>query len=327
MKRQSLYILLVVTVVIIVSVGMSFWAFSHVMRAETNVRYVGLQNIISEKIAMTVKGMETNAKNVFDEVGKHLDSPESVIAALQSKTSLAPDVRGYFAAFEPEYFKEKGRWFEPYVHHTDSSEFVLSMVGSARHDYTQSDWYIRARNSKESFWSDPYYYYDGTNISGHYCTFVEPVFDASGRLACVCGADITFDWLTKELQRIDERYQHHEWLNKYPLMRHLDFFSMVVDQDGSCLIYPNNKKLPIKDKDMLQDLSQRKSGVMDMMVDDCPSTLYYGPIEGINWALVVVVPKDDLQKPALTMGIALSAIALLGIFIVWFICRRLRYAE
>ena len=110
-------------------------------------------------------------------------------------------------------------------------------------------------------------------------------------------------------------------------MRHLDFFSVVVDHDGSCLIYPNNKKLPIKDKKMLQDLSQRKSGVMDMMVDDCPSTLYYGPIDGINWALVVVVPKDDLQKPALTMGIALSAIALLGIFIVWFICRRLRYAE
>ena len=110
MKRQSMYVLLVVTAVIIVSVGVSFWAFSYVMRAETNVRYIGLQNIISETIAKTVKGMETNAKNVFDEVGKHLDSPEAVIAALQSKTSLAPDVRGYFAAFEPEYFKEKGKW-------------------------------------------------------------------------------------------------------------------------------------------------------------------------------------------------------------------------
>ena len=93
MKRQSMYVLLVVTAVIIVSLGMSFLAFSYVMRAETNVRYVGLQNIISEKMAKTIKGMETNAKNVFDEVEKHLDSPESVIAALQSKTSLAPDVR------------------------------------------------------------------------------------------------------------------------------------------------------------------------------------------------------------------------------------------
>lgn len=306
---------------------MSFLAFSYVMRAETNVRYVGLQNIISEKMAKTIKGMETNAKNVFDEVEKHLDSPESVIAALQSKTSLAPDVRGYFAAFEPEYFKEKGKWFEPYVHHTDNSEFVLSMVGSARHDYTKSDWYVRAQKSKEGFWSDPYYYYDGTDMSGHYCTFVEPVFDATGRLACVCGADITFDWLTKELQRIDEQYQHHESLNKYVLMRNLGFFSVVVDHDGSCLIHPDNKKLPIKDKDMLQDLEQKKSGSQDMTVDGVPSTLYYGPIEGIDWALVVVVPRDDIQKPTLTMGFALFALAILGIMIVWIICRRIRYAE
>ena len=327
MKRQSMYVLLVVTAVIIVSLGMSFLAFSYVMRAETNVRYVGLQNIISEKMAKTIKGMETNAKNVFDEVGKHLDTPEAVIAALQSKTSLAPDVRGYFAAFEPEYFKEKGKWFEPYVHHTDNSEFVLSMVGSARHDYTKSDWYVRAQKSKEGFWSDPYYYYDGTDMSGHYCTFVEPVFDATGRLACVCGADITFDWLTKELQRVDEQYQHHESLNKYPLMRDLSFFSVVVDHDGSCLIHPDNKKLPIKDKGMLQNLSQKKSGTLDMTVDGVSSTLYYGPIEGINWTLVVVTPKDDLQKPTLTMGLALLALAILGIMIVWMICRRIRYAE
>lgn len=327
MKRQSMYVLLVVTAVIIVSVGMSFLAFSYVMRAETNVRYVGLQNIISEKMAKTIQGMETNAKNVFDEVEKHLDSPEAVIAALQSKTSLAPDVRGYFAAFEPEYFKEKGKWFEPYVHHTDNSEFVLSMVGSARHDYTKSDWYVRAQKSKEGFWSDPYYYYDGTDMSGHYCTFVEPVFDATGRLACVCGADITFDWLTKELQRIDEQYQHHESLNKYVMMRNLGFFSVVVDHDGSCLIHPDNKKLPIKDKDMLQDLEQKKSGSQDMTVDGVPSTLYYGPIEGIDWALVVVVPRDDIQKPTLTMGFALFALAILGIMIVWIICRRISYAE
>lgn len=199
MKRQSVYVLLVVTVVIVVSVGAAFGAFSYIMKAETNVRYVGLQNMISVKIAKTIKGMETNARNVFDEVGKHLDAPESVIAALKSKTSLAPDVRGYFAAFEPDYFEEEGTWFEPYVHHSDTSDFELSMVGSARHDYTKSDWYVRATKSKASFWSDPYYYYDGTDMSGHYCTFVEPIFDADGQLACVCGADITFDWLSKEL--------------------------------------------------------------------------------------------------------------------------------
>lgn len=327
MKRHFIFVLLIVIAVVIICAGVSFWTSSYVMRAEINVRYVGLQNIISEKMAKTIKGMETNAKNVFDEVGKHLDSPESVIAALQSKTSLAPDVRGYFAAFEPEYFKEKGKWFEPYVHHTDSSEFVLSMVGSARHDYTKSDWYVRAKKSKDSFWSDPYYYYDGTDMSGHYCTFVEPIYNSNGLLACVCGADITFDWLTKELQRIDDQYKKHEQLNKYRLMRDLDFFSVVVGQDGSCIVHPDNKKLTIKDEAMLQDLLQKKCGTIDMTVDGVSSTLYYGPIEGIDWTLVVVAPRHDLLKPTIMIGFALLVTAIIGIIVVWIICRRIRYAE
>ncbi len=315
------------TTVIIVIAGISFGAISHVMKAETNVRYVGLQNIISEKMAKTIKGIETNARNVFDEVGKHLDSPETVIAALQSKTSLAPDVRGYFAAFEPNYFKEKGTWFEPYVHHTDSSEFILSMVGSARHDYTKSSWYIHAKRSKESFWSEPYYYYDGTDMSGHYCTFVEPIFDASGQLACVCGADITFDWLTKELLRIDHQYRNNEALNRYQLFRDLDFFSVVIDHDGSCLIHPESKKLSIKDKDILQNMSQRKCGTADMTVDGIDSKVYYGPIEGIDWTLVIVTPKHDIQKPVQAMGIILLVTVLLGIVAVWIIYRRIKNAE
>ena len=50
--------------------------------------------------------MEMNAMNVFDEVQKNLSSPNAVVDALMSKTRLAPDVRGYFAAFEPDFFPE-----------------------------------------------------------------------------------------------------------------------------------------------------------------------------------------------------------------------------
>ncbi len=327
MNRKSKFVLLVVTAVIIVSVGAAFWAFTQAMQAETNVRYVGLQNIVSEKMSKAILGIETNAKHVFDEVGRNLDSPEAVIATMVRKTSLGPEVRGYFAAFVPDYFAEKGRWFEPYVHHVDSSEFVLDMVGSARHDYTKSDWYVRGKDAEDGFWCDPYEYVDGTSMNGRYSSYVKPVYDANGRLACVCGADITFVWLTKELQQMDEQLKNDELLNKYRLTRSLDFFSVVIDKDGSCIVYPDGKKLAIKDKGMLQDLTQKKSGTLDMTVGGVASTLYYGPIEGVNWSLAVVTPKDDTQKPTRTMGLALLAIALIGIIITWIICRRTSHEE
>lgn len=262
--------------------------------------------------------------NVFDEVEKHLESPDAVIAALYSKTSLNPEVRGYFAAFEPNYFPAKGTWFEPYVVHIDSGDFELRMVGSARHNYHKSDWYIRAKQSSDSFWSDPYYYYDGSNISGHYTTFVKPVFDAQGRLACVCGADMTFEWLGKELQRIDEDFRNNELLNQFKLDSDGDFFTAVLDDDGSCIVSPEGKKVTLTQEQMVLSLSEKKSGTIDLDIDGVPSTIYYCPIERVNWSVAIVVAKQSMWGVLLRMAGILLLVAVIGFLIIWFAIRKVK---
>ena len=125
-------ILLIVASALLLMLVVSFLVCGYTLMKETHVCYMGIMNMSSEKISKTVGGMEMNARNVFDEVGKHMDSPESVIEALKSKTSLNMDVKGYFAAFVPNYFPQKGQWFEPYVHQADSSgRFTVRDVGSA----------------------------------------------------------------------------------------------------------------------------------------------------------------------------------------------------
>ena len=324
---QRIKVLLTASVVILIAVGASYWAVFKALNAETNVRYSGLQSYVASELCRTIKGMELSAENVFNEVEKHLVSPDAVIAALESESNLNPDVRGYFAAFEPDFFKEKGRWFEPYVHHSDSSEFEMTQVGSARHDYTQSKWYVRAKNLKMPFWSDPYYYYDGTNISGHYCTYVKPVFDSEGKLACVCGADITFEWLSKELLNIDDRSRNAKQVNIYRLKRNFDFYSVVFDKDGTCLVHPQDKNVVITDEVILGNLNNHVGGVVEMDICGVPSVVYYGPIEGLDWTVAVIASKSDLQKPFTYMSIILALIAVIGIVAVWFICRRIKYAE
>lgn len=316
-------VLLVSIVIIVITTAITFWAFAHAIKAETDVRYHSLQHLIADRMLKTLKETETNAKNVFDEVGKNLNSPSDVITALKSKTSLAPDVRGYFAAFSPQYFPEEGLWFEPYVHQTaDSSEFVLTMVGSARHDYFKSNWYTRALKSKEGFWADPYYYYDGTGISGHYTTFVEPVYDANGKLACVCGADITFESLTKQTQKIDETYKSYPAFNNHHMMRNLEFFSVVIDKEGSYIVCPDNKKMPILDEEVLGEMQKNGWGTMDMTINDVPSKLYYGPVEGLDWTHIIVTSRNDNIKPILAVGIVLFFVTVLSIISVWCVCKK-----
>ena len=115
MKRIRLYAVLTVLVIMLMMLALSFMVCRYAMNTENHVRYTGIMNVAAEKIAKTINGMEMNAINVFDEVEKNMFSPEDVIAALYSKANLNPNVNGYFAAFEPDHFPQKGRWFEPYV--------------------------------------------------------------------------------------------------------------------------------------------------------------------------------------------------------------------
>ena len=319
--KQTRNILFTVLAVLFIFAFVSFMICRHTLTAEAQIRYIGLKNVISEKFSKTIGAMEMSAENVFDEVGKHMDSPEAVVTALKSKTHLNPEVRGYFAAFEPEYFPQKGTWFEPYIHHSDSSEFEYSQVGSARHDYTKSDWYVRAKQSSDSFWSDPYYYYDGTSMSGHYATFVKPIFDSTGRLACVCGADITFDWATKDLQRIDNESKNDSLLNMGHLYEILDFYSVIIDKDGYCIVHPEGKSVPLT-KEQARVLTQQRSGMMDLEISGVPSTLYYSPIEHVDWTVALVVTKQDMQKTLLMLGLVFFLIMLIGIIVVWVACSR-----
>ena len=316
-------ILLIVASVLLLMLVVSFLICHYAIMKQAHVGYMGIMNVASEKISKTVGGMEMNALNVFDEVGKHMDSPESVIDALKSKTSLNPDVKGYFAAFVPNYFPQKGQWFEPYVHRTDSrGGFTVRDVGSASHDYTKSDWYIQALDAKDCFWSDPYFYYDGTGISGRYCTFVKPVFDASGRLACVCGADMTFEWLTNELKRMDDATRRSDMLSKFRMFAGLDFYTVLLDKDGNCIAYPLGRSAPLKDEEVLRNLAAKKSGSIDVTVNGVPSTAYYAPMEHIGWSVAVIVPDHVVWKPLLIVGAVLLGVAVFGLLVVWLALRR-----
>ena len=291
--------------------------------AEAYSRYVGIKNTSTEKIAKIIRGVEMNANNIFDEVSMHLDDPDDVIAALKSKVNLNLDVRGYFAAFKPDYFPEKGTWFEPYVYQPEHGGFDYRQVGSARHNYTKSPWYIQAVRSGKSFWSEPYYYYDGTSMSGHYATFVKPIYNAKGDLACVCGADMKFEWLAKELKWVDESSKSSKVLNRFQLFSASSFYTVILNNDGACIAHPEEKEISVSEnKAMLKDLQQKKNGVVEIDINGETCSVFYGPIDYINWSVAVIVPRNDILKPMLPIAVLFLSMVVFGMIIVWFVCRR-----
>lgn len=321
-KRRTRRIMITVFIVLMAMNAVALLACYQLIQAEAYSRYVGIMNITTEKVAKIIRGAEINANNIFDEVSMHLDDPDEVIAALKSKVSLNLDVRGYFAAFTPDYFPEKGTWFEPYIFQPEYGGFDYRQVGSARHNYTKSPWYIQAVESGKSFWSEPYYYYDGTSMSGHYATFVKPIYNSKGDLACVCGADMKFEWLAKELKWVDERSKNSRVLNRYQIFSDPNFYTIILDDDGTCIAHPEEKEISVTDKTMLKDLMQHKSGEATMDIDGVTCTVFYGPIEYIDWSVAVIVPRIDILKTMLPIVLLFFLMVAFGMIIVWFVCRR-----
>jgi len=315
-------ILLTVLVVLTAMASAAIFICYQITLAEAYSRFLGIKNTSTEKVAKIIRGAEMNANNIFDEVSMHLDDPDEVIAALKSKATLNLDVRGYFAAFAPDYFPQKGTWFEPYVYQPEHGGFDYRQVGSARHNYTKSPWYVQAKESGKSFWSEPYYYYDGTSMSGHYATFVKPIYNDRGELACVCGADMKFEWLAKELRWVDERSKNSKIQNKYQMFGTPRFYTVILNSDGSCIAHPEEKEINITDKSVLKDLQQNRNGVTDMDIDGMACTVFYGPIEYIDWSVAVIVPRRDILKPMLTITVIFFSMVVLGMIIVWIVCKR-----
>ena len=236
-------------------------ALNYVVRAERNARYVGMMNVVAEKLMATFRGVEMNAEGVADEVAKHLDPQE-------------------------------GRWFQPYVHQGDSTEFVLTFVGSARHDYTTSTWYVQGVKEKESFWSEPYYYEDDLNVaSGYYMTFATPIFDAQGRLACVCGADMTQEWMIAQLRQIEDEVRNDELLNNYRLSGNDDFFIVILNDDGTSFAHPDGDIVTMSDEAFVASLKKYDRGVAELEVNGVPSRVYYTPLRRTHWSVAIVVEK------------------------------------
>ena len=128
------------------------------MAGEAQNYYQSVMDLTEEKVEKVLKAVEMTAKNNIDEVEKGLANPSKVYAALENELKLNPHIIGFAAAFEPDYYPQQGKWFEPYVVQRDSDRIEIQQIGSADNDYFKSNWYSEALKSENGYWSDPYFY-------------------------------------------------------------------------------------------------------------------------------------------------------------------------
>ena len=116
-ERLTRRIILVVLTILGILAIVTFSIAMKVMIEETEKRFFSILHISQEKIEKRFVEYVVASRNVRDEIQRHLDSPEKVIATMKEELALNPNILGYGVGFVPDYYKDQGRWFEPYVTH------------------------------------------------------------------------------------------------------------------------------------------------------------------------------------------------------------------
>ena len=322
-KRLTKRVMLTVLATMLASLTLVFSIVYYGVKAETRGRYQTIMKLVSEKLENILSHEEVCARNVFAEIPNRLESPETVLRALENEMRLNSYIDGYFVAFEPGYFPQYEYWFEAYLHRND---LHARNIGSSKHDYFQRDWYKRGKNEEDGYWTDPYF--DDWSEKDIVCTFAMPLYDRMGRKVGVCGADMSLKWLVKELNTINEKSYNTGLVNIH-LSSDFIFHTFIITNKGTYVAHPDEKRVMqenvmsyIDQNDeeavnAVNEMMAQKHGIASMTIDGNYSTVYYMPIKSTDWEIAIAVPKKTFWLPAIFVLTLLIVVTLVGLWLVY----------
>ena len=335
-QRLTQRIVIALSVVLIIVIVSTTYLALRFTGPLTKAYFEHLADIENESVEKRLHDVQVAVHNSIDEVVEDMAHPDSVFTALTHKLKLNPQgVLGFGVGFVPDYYPEKGRWFEPYAMWLDGRIFTIQN-GSAEHDYFNHEWYVEGMKHDEGYWSNGYSFeMGGERVL--ICTYAKPFYDAKGRMAGVYAGDLSLDMLHDYLLSKDLK-ANTEGLIKVP--RKLEgnprqwVRSVIVDKNGYYVSHPDKERMlqdnffkAISQKNdsvaerMMREMKAGKKGSAELTFEGVPSTVFYSPLEKSGWSLVVILPNIRYYIVVFGFGIILSLCLLTGLFAVYIICR------
>ena len=284
----------------------------------------GIMDVESEFVEKVLYGVELSVNSNIAGLGHVMATPEGVYAVLESELISHPQIMGFFVAFEPGYYPGQGRWFEPYVVRQGDA-IVRMQAGSEQHDYLAREWYQKAFESENGYWSAPYPDDMGTGMP--LCTFAVPLRDAEGRKVGVFGADISLRWLHEQMQKMDDKTNTSRTASE--TLAYLvggngggreRVYSFIIGGDGTYVVHPDRARI-LNEKFTAFDISKEDEGTQECDLDDRKVYVFYEKLHHTDWKIGMVATKYSIMLPVYAFAVAMALAMALGLLAVAIICR------
>lgn len=244
-----------------------------------------------------------------------LDNPDSLVKVTNRIVENNPVIMGSAVAMMPGYSKEKP-YFAPYSHLVDGKIVHISLA-TPEYNYPEREWFTAPLEEGMGYWSEPYLDKDGGNVM--MTTYSRPVLDPKGVCGAVITADVSLEWLSKQVGKVET----------YP-----DAFSLLVSRKGKVMMGPVDSlamKFSLEELGEKMHLDEGYSELIDGMLSGgqgivtvpTPSRgdyyIHYAPVPRTGWSMAVAIPERDVFRDVRRTGALCFFLQVLGILMLIFI--------
>ena len=328
--RVSLWVVFFAAIIFIAALGFLFYQARETVRQEAVSRATQILDKTSLRVDSILNRVEVASNMVKWLAERHPDKADSMFVYSRSMLLNNPDFYNCSIAFEPDYFKEKGRYFSAYTKHVGDSLRTIQ-GGSDNYQYFYVDWYLLPKLLNRPCWTEPYFDLDvATNTSEMVTSYCQTIKDEQGQMIGVVNTSLSISWLSQTISAV----------KPYP-----NSYSIMIGQGGTYFVHPDTTKITrqtiftqtIEQPDTAMTalgyaMQHGEEGVKHMMVDGSDCYVFYKPLGQTGCSMAIVCPESDIfsgfdRLRRTIMSIVTVGLLLMLYFFIRIITRELKPLE
>ncbi|MBQ6741747.1 MAG: SpoIIE family protein phosphatase [Bacteroidales bacterium] len=320
--KLSLWIVIFTAVILVTALGYMFNVSRQAIRQEAENHATEILENTTLRVNAILERVEVAANNTDWLITRHLDGPDSMFVYSRRILENNPDLNGCSIAFEPGFFKQKGRYFSAFSLR-DNGEILTTQEGNEHYEYFYMDWYQLCKLLDQPVWTEPFLDYNPEDIYSKdmIASYCKPIKDNDGKYIGTLSVDLSLTWLSNTISAV-KPYPHS--------------YSIMIGQGGTFFVHPDSTKLfyhtifteTLEHEDTaltaLGHAMQRgEEGMRQLVIDGQESYVFYKPLGNTGWSVAIVCPESDIFGAFNRLRRAVTIAVLAGLLLLLLVSIRI----
>ena len=321
-RKLSLWVVSLAAVILVASLGFLFSVSRKAIRQEAVNHATDLLENTTLRITSILDRVVVATNNTDWLITRHLDGSDSMFVYTRRILENNPDLNGCSIAFEPDYFKEKGRWFSAYSLN-DNGTIRTTQEGNEHYEYFYMDWYQLCKLLDRPVWTEPYLDFNPDDIYSKdmIVSYCKPIKDKEGSYIGTISVDLSLNWLSQMILAV----------KPYP-----NSYSTMIGQAGTFFVHPDTNKLLYQsiftssmetpDSAMMElghAMQRGDEGMRQISVDGQDCYVFFKPLGETGWSVAIVCPEQDIFQNFYRLRNTVIIIVLAALLLMMVACRRI----